>query len=102
MELGTFKGMKMSKAIRKLGPFHASVSGMGERSVPLTIARTFSITSAFGGPKRDLGGGFRYFLFSPLLGEMIQFDKYSSNGLKAPTRDGLWMFLGHLGVVPAV
>ena len=24
--------------------------------------------------KRNLGGGFRYFLFSPLFGEMIQFD----------------------------
>ena len=34
---------------------------------------------------RCLGGGFRYFLFSPLLGEMIQFDSYFSNGLKPPT-----------------
>ena len=24
--------------------------------------------------KRKLGGGFKHFLFSPLLGEMIQFD----------------------------
>ena len=24
--------------------------------------------------KKELGGGFKYFLFSPLLGEMIQFD----------------------------
>ena len=24
--------------------------------------------------QHDLGGGFKYFLFSPLLGEMIQFD----------------------------
>ena len=28
------------------------------------------------------------FLFSPLLGEMIQFDWYFSNGLKPPTSDG--------------
>ena len=26
------------------------------------------------GPKSRLGGGFKYFLFSPLFGEMIQFD----------------------------
>ena len=33
-----------------------------------------------------LGGGFKDFLFSPLGGEMIQFDSYFSNGLKPPTR----------------
>ena len=32
-----------------------------------------------------LGGGFNHFLFSPLPGEMIQFDSYFSNGLKPPT-----------------
>ena len=32
-----------------------------------------------------LGGGFKYCLFPPLLGEMIQFDKYFSVGLKPPT-----------------
>ena len=36
--------------------------------------------------KYILGGGLKYFLFSPLLGEMIQIDKYFSNGLKLPTR----------------
>ena len=35
---------------------------------------------------RKLGGGFKYFLFSSLPGEMIQFDEYFSNGLKPPTR----------------
>ena len=34
----------------------------------------------------ELGGGFKHFLFSPLLGEMIQFDWYFSDGLKPPTR----------------
>ena len=29
---------------------------------------------ATGTSKNYLGGGFKYFLFSPLLGEMIQFD----------------------------
>ena len=33
-----------------------------------------------------LGGGFKYFLFSPLPGEMILFDEYFFNGLKPPTR----------------
>jgi len=33
-----------------------------------------------------LGGGFKYFIFSPLPGEMIQIDLYFSNGLKPPTR----------------
>ena len=34
------------------------------------------------------GGGFKYFLFSPLFGEGFQFDWYFSNGLKPPTRFG--------------
>ena len=36
--------------------------------------------------KQILGGDFKHFLCSPLLGEMIQFDEYFSNGLKPPTR----------------
>ena len=36
-----------------------------------------------------LGGGFKYFLFSSLFGEMIQFD-YISDGLKPPT--SIYMF----------
>ena len=32
-----------------------------------------------------LGGGFKHFLFSPLFGEMIQSDKYFSDGSKPPT-----------------
>ena len=38
-----------------------------------------------------LGGGFKHFSFSPLPGEMIQFDYYFSNGLKPPTR---WVSIG--------
>ena len=33
-----------------------------------------------------LGGGFKHFLFSPLLGEVNQFDEYFSKGLKPPTK----------------
>ena len=32
----------------------------------------------------QLGGGFKYFLFSPLFGEDSHFDSYFSNGLKPP------------------
>ena len=32
-----------------------------------------------------LGGGFKYFLFSPLFGEDFHFDFYFSDGLKPPT-----------------
>ena len=32
-----------------------------------------------------LGGGLKHFACSPLPREMIQFDKYFSNGLKSPT-----------------
>ena len=34
----------------------------------------------------ELGGGFRYFLFSLLLGEDFQFGYYFSDGLKPPRR----------------
>ncbi len=38
-------------------------------------------------PQPQLGGGLKHFLFSPLLGEMIQFWRaYVSKGLKPPTR----------------
>ena len=40
--------------------------------------------------KECLGGGFEYVLFSPLPGEMIQFDQYFSGGLKPPTRCVFW------------
>ena len=41
-----------------------------------------------------LVGGFKYFLFSPLLvlGEDFQFDYYFSNGLKPPTRENMSTF----------
>ena len=37
-----------------------------------------------------LGCGFKYFLFSPPPGEMIQFDSYFSNALKPPTSYSIW------------
>ena len=40
-----------------------------------------------------LGGGFKYLLFSPLPGEMIQFHSYFSNGLVQPsTRNPMRLF----------
>ena len=38
-----------------------------------------------------LGGGFKYFIFSPLLGEMIQFDEYFADGLVQPPTSS-WHF----------
>ena len=38
----------------------------------------------------DMTGGFKHFLFSPLFGEMIQFDEYFSDGLKPPTSQDFW------------
>ncbi len=40
--------------------------------------------------QHDLGGGFKYFLFSPLFGEDSHFDSYFSKGLKPPTSD-IWI-----------
>ena len=42
----------------------------------------------------SLGGGFKYFLFSSLFGEMIQFDQYFSDGLKPPTSSVLLFLFG--------
>ena len=42
----------------------------------------------------SLGGGFKYCLCSSLLGEMSQFDKYFSDGLKPPTRNILAIVWG--------
>jgi len=36
-------------------------------------------------PYTMLFGGFKHFLFSPLLGEDFQFDQYFSDGSKPPT-----------------
>ena len=46
----------------------------------------------FGLESIQLGGGFKYFLFSPLPGE-IQFDQYFSKGLKPPTRQYMRIFI---------
>jgi len=43
-------------------------------------------------PPLELGGGFTYFLFSPVLGEDFQFDEYFSDGLKPPTREEIIAF----------
>ena len=44
----------------------------------------------------NLGGGFKYFLFSPLFGEDFQFDEYFSKGLKPPTSNGFMFFFQHI------
>ena len=52
-----------------------------EESNPSKTDTRFFLVSA-----RILGGGFKYFLVSPLFGEDFQFDSYFSDGLKPPTR----------------
>ena len=58
-------GLALEKLWLRLAIFH------------LLLSHCFSLQSF-------LGGGFKYFLFSPLLGEMIQFDQYFSDGLVQP------------------
>ena len=42
---------------------------------------------SFCGIYTELGGGFKYFLFSPLFGKDFHLDWYFSKGLKPPTRE---------------
>ena len=41
-------------------------------------------------PIFQLAGGFKYFLFSPLPGETVEFDYYFSNGLVQPPPSQAW------------
>ena len=68
--------------------------GMGE-SIRKEVFRTF-VDVDLGAYGYGLGGGFKYFLFSTLPGEMIHFDESFSNGLKPPTRYGMSIFRDHL------
>ena len=52
---------------------------------------SFRFTSRFHS-ETWLAGGFKHFLLSSLFGEMIQFYKYFSDGLKPPTRWGIMIF----------
>ena len=64
--------------------------------VPPTYGHVFGGGIFLFSPKNldtKLGGGFKYFLFSSLFGEMIQFDKYFSDGLKPPTSK-CWSHVG--------
>ena len=47
------------------------------------------------------GCGFKDFLFSPLLGEMIQFDRYCSTGLKPPTSNEYAKYAVRFSDVPS-
>ena len=68
--------------VRASGGFCAQRNGATLRG-----ENEFLIFDFFGSEAREkLGGGFEYFLFSRLPGEMILFHPYFSNGLKSPTR----------------
>ena len=60
-----------------------SVDATDKLQVPLAIHLDLMLSGS--GVKVCLGGGFKYFLFSPLLGEDSQFVWYFSKGLKPPT-----------------
>ena len=49
-----------------------------------------------------LGGGFKYFLFSPLFGEDSHFDSYFSKGLQPPTRQSNWKILGETTMIRTI
>ena len=48
--------------------------------------------------RQKLVGGFKYFLFSSLFGDMIQIDSYFWDGLKPPTRKTMGEGLGFLRI----
>ncbi len=58
----------------------------------MSISETFFEIAEYIFFTMHLGSGFKYFLFSPLFGEIIQFD-YFSDGLKPPTRYALDVLL---------
>ena len=57
----------------------------------------------FGSKKVGLDGGFKYFLFSSLLGEMIQFGSYFSVGLvQPPTSGNFWKPLPNMSLSASI
>ena len=51
---------------------------------------------------KELGGGFNHSLFVPLPGEIIQFDKYFSDGLKPPTREIVTLIFQQISLLPVL
>ena len=75
-------------------PFHPSKPTAAQQRIPYFVeARNSKVDKKHEKKARRinkeiiiLGGGFKDFLFSPLVGEDFQFDQYFSDGLKPPTR----------------
>ena len=65
---------------------HQSLLGGGDFELQLGDARTLIWRMGSQDLVQWLGGDFRWFLFSLLLGEMVQFDSYFSDGFKPSTR----------------
>ena len=65
--------------------------------IPKSLSSKMSLPRLFS-KKTNPGGGFKHFLFSPLVREDFQFDLYFSDGLKPPTRPSCETVAGfHLG-----
>ena len=80
--------LSMAEASRNKKP--SMSARLGKKKGAVSIGGS-SIQQRFHGQHR--GGCFKYFsLVSPLLGEMIQFDWYCSNGLKPPTGPRRWIW----------
>ena len=70
-----------------IGFFDEQVTGDLKAARCLLDPQNIKIVASLISPIYKLDGGFKHFLFSPLLGEDIQFDKYFSDGLvQPPTR----------------
>ena len=67
--------LDFQEAGRTLGPFF-------ELQLPLQEVVNLFPQKILQSPQGNQGGGFKYFLFSSLFGEMIHFDSYFSNGLE--------------------
>ena len=67
-------GLELGKLEGKLTMYNVKISDFG-----LLLGHTINCDWI-------TGGGFKHLFFSPLPGEMIQFDQYFSDGLKPPTR----------------
>ena len=65
---------KRSLGYRLATTFKGMVNRKGNLPQPVVINAVITPKSRVITPVTHLGGGFKYFLFSPLPGEMIQFD----------------------------
>ena len=67
-------------------PYHLHLQPwLGKGTNPYAMSQQEIYQKQLRNSHNCLGGGFKYFLFSPLFGEDSHFDEYCSKGLKPPT-----------------